>query len=239
LIDARNISQTEYSARLANEAAEQSRVRQLDLQIQAQELRIERHRLRAPFSGIISARHADEGEWLDSGSAAFELVQTHPLRVIARVPERYFGEILPGTPVTISVDARPGESISATVDAVVAATDVNSRSFTVRMDIPNTKANLAPGMSAHLTFSLGEDAEQSVLQVVADAIVRRSDGSAAVWVVRDGLAQAITVVLGRRNGQRVEVISEELRENDQAVTLGNESLRPGQAVTAEAAVGRG
>ena len=239
LIDARNISQSEYSARLANEAAEQSRVQQLNLGIQAQELRIERHKLRAPFGGVISERHADEGEWLEATSAAYRLVQMDPLRVIARVPERYFNEVRSGTPVTISVDARPGEIINARVDTVVAATDVNNRSFTVRLDISNTHSQLAPGMSAHLEFSLGEDAERAVQQVVADAIVRRADGSTTVWVVRDGLALAIPVILGRRNGQWVEVISDQLRDNDQAVTLGNESLQPGQAVTAVLAAGKG
>jgi RND family efflux transporter MFP subunit len=233
LIDARNISQSEYSARLANEAAEQSRVQQLQLQIKAQQLRIDRHKLRAPYPGIISERHAEEGEWLDASSVAFQLVQTDPLRVVASIPERYYGEILTGTPVTVRVDARPGQSIVTQVEAVVAATDANSRSFRVRMDVANGDGNLAPGMSAHLEFSLGTDVDRAVLQVIADAVVRRPDGNAVVWVVRDGKAQPIVVTLGRRNGNRVEVISEELRENDQVVTLGNESLRPGQDVNAE------
>ncbi len=230
LIDARNISQSEYSARLAMEAAEQSRVQQLELQIEAQQLRIKQHSLLAPFAGMISQRHAEEGEWLDANSPAFELFQTDPLRVVARIPERYYAEVSAGTPAAISFDARPGDTIEARIDAVVAAADGNSRSFRVRIDLPNPGLKLAPGMSAHLDFSLGQNNDNAVLQVVADAIVRLPDGSAVVWVVQDGVVEPVTVKLGRRNGARVEVISERLKEGTQVVTLGNESLRAGQSV---------
>ncbi|HKJ15890.1 MAG TPA: efflux RND transporter periplasmic adaptor subunit [Xanthomonadales bacterium] len=233
LIDAKNISQSEYSARLANEAAAQSRVQQLELQIKAQELRIDRHKLRAPFAGVISERHAEEGEWLDANSAAFQLLQADPLRVIARVSERYYSEVKAGTPATITVDARPGQVLEARVDAVVAAAEGSSRSFRVRIEVPNPDMGLAPGMSAHLVLSLDQNNQNSVLQVVSDAIVRLPDGSAVVWVVDEGVAEPVTIALGRRNGSSVEVISDRLQEGDQVVTLGNEALRPGQAVTAE------
>jgi hypothetical protein len=42
----------------------------------------------------------------------------------------------------------------------------------------------------------------------------------------------IPVTTGRRNDSRVEVRSNDLNESDLVVTLGNESLRPGQNVTA-------
>ena len=234
LIDSKSISQSEYSARLAGEAAEQSRVSQLQVQIEAQELRIERHKLLAPFAGIISQRHAEEGEWLDANSPAFRLVQSDPLRVIAWVPERYFGEVRAGTPVTISVDARPGNRMDAVVEAVIAEADIASRSFGVRIRLGNADGALAPGMSAHLEFALGQESGSGVLQVVADAIVRKADGGAVVWVVRNGVVDPVPVTVGRRSGQRVEVIADGIDAGELVVTLGNESLRPGQAVTINA-----
>jgi RND family efflux transporter MFP subunit len=197
-----------------------------------QRVRLERHTLRAPFAGVIGFKNTEVGQWLGAGSSAFQLVQMDPLRVQARVPERYFGEVQTGTRVTISVDAFPGDQIVAGVDSVVAVSDVSTRSFVARMDIPNSAWRLAPGMSAHLVFSLGGAHSKPVLQVPADAIVRRADGSLVVWVVRDDTAQSVPVALGRRNNSRVEVRSDELREGDLTVTLGNESLRAGQNITA-------
>ncbi len=231
LIKDRNISKTEFDSRLSTEAASESQLRQLDLQIQMQRVRVDHHTLRAPFTGVIGFKHTEVGQWLDEGSAAYQLVQLDPVRVQARIPERYFAEVKPGTGVTVSLDAYPGELIKAAVDNVVAVTDINTRSFIARMDIPNPEHSLAPGMSAHLVFLLGGAASRPVLQVPADAIVRRSDGSAAVWVVRDNTAQAITVSVGRREHSQVEVHAESLREGDLTVTLGNESLQHGQSVT--------
>ena len=117
------------------------------------------------------------------------------------------------------------------VESVVPATDFKTRSFTARMDVANPERMLAPGMSAHLVFQLGGLGSTPVLQVPADAIVRRNDGSAVVWVVRDGAAKVEPVTIGRRNQQSVEVSATRLSEGELVVTLGNESLRPDLPVT--------
>jgi multidrug efflux system membrane fusion protein len=231
LIDDRNIPRSQYESRLATEASEESRLRQLATEVQMQRVKLARHTLRAPFSGVIGSKNTEVGQWLNAGNPALLLVQLDPLRVQARIPERYFDDVRPGTAVTISVDAHPGKVIRAEVQSVVPVTDSNTRSFTTRMDIPNADHLLAPGMSAHLVFGLGDQASRPVLQVPPDAIVRHSDGRAEVWVVRDGVANPVPVTVGRRSRQHVEVSASELAEGDLAVTLGNESLRPGAAVT--------
>lgn len=234
LIDDRNISRSQYESRLAVEAQEEARLRQLQSEVRLQRLKLERHTLRAPFAGVIGFRHAELGEWLNAGSSAMQLVQVDPLRVQASVPERYFGEVRAGTAVSILVDARAGEAIETTIDSVVMVADTDTRSFIARADIANSDLRLAPGMSARLLFQLGGASSKPVLQVPADAVVRRADGSAVVWVVRGGSAVDVPVRVGRRNRLNVEVHAEDLSEGDLAVTLGNENLRPGQQVTAVA-----
>jgi RND family efflux transporter MFP subunit len=137
LIDDRNISKSQYESRLATEAGEETRLRQLESQVRAQQALVERHYLRAPFSGVIGAKNTEVGQWLNAGNHALLLVQLDPLRVQANVPERYFDEVRPGTAVTVSVDAYPGRTIAARVESVVPVTDFNTRSFKARMDIPN------------------------------------------------------------------------------------------------------
>jgi len=231
LINDRNISKSQYESRLATEAGEETKLRQLDSEVQMQRVKLARHVLQAPFSGVIGFKSTEVGQWLNAGNTAFQLVQLDPLRVQAKVPERYFEDVKPGVRVSIAVDALPGETIDAVVDSIVPVTDFQTRSFTARMDVPNPQRMLAPGMSAHLIFELGGLQASPVLQVPADAIVRHSDGSAVVWVVREGVAKPVTVMIGRRNQQSIEVSANDLREGDLAVTLGNESLRPDTPVT--------
>lgn len=232
LINDKNISKSEYDSRLATEAAREKQLGQIDVQLQMQAVRLENHSIKAPFAGVIGQKHTEIGQWLNAGSPALRLVQLDPLRIQARIPERYYGEVQAGTPVEITFDAFPGEQIDTTVDSLVPVSDISARSFVARVDIPNSTSLLAPGMSAQLVFSLSHSNPRPVLQVPADAIVRRADGSSLVWVVRDQTAVPIVVTVGRRNNSQVEVRTDQLNEGDLAVTLGNESLRPGQNVTA-------
>jgi len=236
LVGERNISRSEHESRLVNEAVAEQRHRQLTAETEMQQTRVRRSTLRAPFAGVIGFKMTEEGEWLAAGSPAFNLAQLDPLRVQARVPERYYGEVRAGTPVSLTFDALPGETVQAAVDSVVAVSDLETRSFIARTDIPNKGGRLAPGMSARLEFQVGGEASAPVLQVPADALVRRYDGSIVVWVVREGSAVPLAVTAGRRSGRHVEVnvadAGQGLRDDDVVVTLGNESLREGQAVTA-------
>jgi RND family efflux transporter MFP subunit len=231
LIADRNISQTEYNARLANEASREKQLRQITTQTEMQQLRVARHRLEAPFEGVIGIRYTQIGQWLNPGTPAFQLVQMDPLRVQASIPERYFGELTAGTAVTIEVDAIPGRSIEATVDKIVPVTDSDTRSFIARIDVANSDYALAPGMSAHLVFHLAGSA-RAVLQVPADAVIYRPDGSAVIWLAVDGRARSVPVTIGRRSGGVVEVAGTDpaLRPGSLVVTLGNESLSEGEAV---------
>lgn len=239
LVADRNLPQSEYESRRAREGLEAARLRQLDAQLQQQQLDLERHQLRAPFSGLIGLRHAEVGEWVNAGDPALQLVQIHPIRVQASVPERFFGEVRSGTPVSILFDAFPGEEVASNVDRVVASGQQDTRSFLVWMDLPNTEGRFAPGMSAQLRFALADEGIRRVLQVPADAIVHRSDGSAEVWLVEERTARSVRVTVGRRAGNQVEVSGEGLAEGSLVVTLGNESLRNGQTVKpVEAASGQ-
>jgi len=236
LVGERNISRSEYDSRLAKEATAEQRHQQLIAEVEMQQARVRRATLRAPFAGVIGSKMTEEGQWLAAGSPAFDLAQLDPLRVQARVPERYYREVRPGTPVSLTFDALPGETVQANVDSVVAVSDLETRSFTARADIHNSGGRLAPGMSARLEFQVGGESSAPVLQVPADALVRRFDGSIVVWMVREGSAIPFVVTAGRRSGRHVEVnvanAGERLRDDDLVVTLGNESLREGQSVIA-------
>ena len=236
LVGERNISRSEYESRLADQAVAEQRHQQLSAEVEMQQTRVRRATLRAPFAGVIGLKMTEQGQWLAAGSPAFNLAQLDPLRVQARVPERFYREVRPGTPVSVTFDALPGETTRVAVDSVVAVSDLETRSFTARADIPNSEGRLAPGMSARLEFQVGGESSAPVLQVPADALVRRYDGSIVVWVVREGSAVPLIVTAGRRSGRYVEVnvvnAGERLRDNDAVVTLGNESLREGQSVIA-------
>ena len=54
---------------------------------------LDRHRLTAPFAGVISARYSDIGEWVTPGDTVLDLVSTENLRLDFQVSEDYLGNV--------------------------------------------------------------------------------------------------------------------------------------------------
>ena len=206
----------------------------------AQEL-LARHRLSAPFAGMVVAKHVEVGEWAKRDQAAVELVALDKLRIRAIVPQRNYGRVAPGARASIRFDAFPERRFDGTVLARIARGDDRSRTFPLLIDLPNPDGLLAPGMSARVQVELA-GARAEALTVPRDAIIAKSDGSRNVWRVKteDGIPRAypVWVEIGRASGDRLEIVRGDLAAGDRVVLLGNESLRPGQAVEPRAGARR-
>ena len=239
LVNNKNISQTEYETRIAQAAASKARTAQLSAQRQVQQEQLQRHTLKAPFTGVIAEKLTETGQWVRADSAAFRLAQMDPLFIEVRVPERYFGRLRVGAGVQLVPGFQADLDISTKIERIVPVSDPDSRTFLARLKIPNPDWSLVPGMAVRAEFSLSDAQTGAVLQVPADALVRRTDGSTLVWVVRPerdaSVAQPIAVTVGRSANNHVEINSGQLKAGDPVVILGNESLRAGQPVTIEPA----
>lgn len=199
----------------------------------AQEL-VARHRLVAPFAGMVVAKQVEVGEWVQRDEAAVELLALDYIRVRATLPQRDYARVAPGAKARLRFDALPQEVFEGEVVARVASGDERTRSFPVLIDLPNPERLLAPGMSARVSVEL-DDGTVEALTVPRDAVVAKTGGTRQVWRVdRDGedvpRVQPIRVELGRAVGDRLELLSGALDAGDEVVLLGNENLKPGQAV---------
>ncbi len=198
----------------------------------AEELR-ERHSVAAPFAGMVVGKQVEVGQWVKRDDAVVELVAMDNLRVRAPLPQRYFPRVADDASAWVLFDALPGQELQGKVFARVALGNEASRSFPLLIDIPNPDHLLAPGMSARVRVEL-DGADTQALVVPRDAVVAKSDGSRQVWRVRDqdGALKAfpVQVQIGRALGERLELLEGDLTEGDPVVLLGNENLRPGQAV---------
>jgi len=211
------------SAELAREQAELTRARELR----------ERHEVRAPFAGMVVAKHAEVGQWLQQDDPVIELVELDTLRIRATLPQRYYPLVKAGAQARVSFDALPDRPFSGRVFARVASGNDSSRSFPLLIDIDNREHLLAPGMSARVWVTLS-DARVSAMTVPRDAVVARAGGERMVWRVREEAGELkafpVQVQTARAQGALLEVLSDELRVGDRVVLLGNENLRPGMRV---------
>jgi membrane fusion protein (multidrug efflux system) len=192
---------------------------------------VARHKLPAPFDGVISKRMAEVGQWVTPGTAVFELVAMHDFRVDVPVPQDYYARLRQGADVRIEIDALPGELVPATIGALIPVSDPDARTFTLRVLPRRDDIPITPGMSARVLIDL--DTGKRDVAVSRDALIRYPDGRVTVWLVKqDGDTVSVTerrVEIGLAFDGRVQVLSG-LKEGDRVVVRGNESLREGQTV---------
>jgi RND family efflux transporter MFP subunit len=207
-----------------------ARVNRLVAEQKEQRELVRRHTLVAPFTGVVSSRHTDPGEWVETGTPVVDLVDMQRLRIDVQAPQERYDQIAVGTPVRISLDALIGETLEGKVIARVPVNNPDARTFLVRVRLTTASKAMAPGMSALVAFPIRGGT--SLVKVPPDAVVRKPNGTAHVWIINDGEPVTVSerqVDLGRSLRDWIDVRSG-LEAGQRVVVRGNETLREGQTV---------
>jgi RND family efflux transporter MFP subunit len=226
-----SISENQLRLLEAEVEVDGSTLKQKNAEEHRQRARVERHTLRAPFSGVISERLTEAGEWIEPGRPVVTLVAIDDLRIEFRVPQEFFPRINSQSAISVTLDAMPDREFDGTIDAVVPVSDVSSRTFLIHVRIDAGDAHLTPGMSVHGKLKLSTGRRGVVIS--RDAILRYPDGRITVWVINpDSTPPTVSergVITGHGfNG--LVTIREGIQADDVIVVRGNESLQEGQQV---------
>lgn len=180
--------------------------------------------VKAPFSGVISAKNYEDGE-LFAGQPILVLTQINQLKALINVPETYFPIVKKGMKLDIESDIYPGEKFPAFVEIVYPTVDASSHTFQVKVKIANANLRLRPGMYVRTSMLMGQ-AQTYVLPYQA---VLRLTGSNEryIFVNQNGVAKRIFVTLGQRFDENVELISDEITDGLKVVTVGQARLVDG------------
>lgn len=180
--------------------------------------------VRADFAGVISARNFEPGE-LCAGQPILQLTQINKLKAYINVQENYFPYLKNGMKLTIVSDIYPGKQFPATVEMVYPTIDPSSHTFTVKVAIPNASETLRPGMYVSTSIPVGK--VQGMLVPYQSVLKLIGSNERYVFVNDGGKAKRITVTLGKRFDRDVEIISEELKEGDELIVVGQGRLVDG------------
>jgi len=209
--------------------ARRALVRQRRSELAIARRRLEEAVVRSPLDGAVAVRHVSAGEHVTVGAPVATIVCRDPLRLRLEVPERDAGGVRVGQPVRVAVDGDADGSASregkvARISPVIGA---QNRVLTVEVEVANPGGVLRPGGFARAEIVL--DAEAPRPAVPEGAIVRFA-GIEKVLTVEKGLVAERRIRTGRRQGDRLEVLSG--LEAGAAVIASPGSLRHGQPVVA-------
>lgn len=181
--------------------------------------------VRSPIAGVVASRDIKPGNFVQINTPIFTVVDTSQLEATLNVPEREIEKIKPGQPVSLTVDALPGQHFEGTVDRVSPVVDAGSGTFRAILAF-RSEGGLQPGMFGRLRIRYDQRAD--ALVIPREALLD-DEGEPAVFAVRDGKAVRVTVKLGYDDGPWVEVRSG-LKDGDRVVVAGKAALRDGSAV---------
>ena len=156
--------------------------------------------VRAPYAGIVSERHVEVGEMVSPGQPLMSGLSLAELRINVDVPQSMFEPIRKIGKAFIYAG---GQRLEATGLTFYPVANPETNTFRVRVDMPPETVVLYPGMFVKVGFVVGETER---LLVAASAIVQRSELS-AVYVVADSRVTLRQVRLGRRIGDRIEILA--------------------------------
>jgi RND family efflux transporter MFP subunit len=232
LVRSRGIAETEFEARRSEVRADAATLRLREAEQRREEERLRRHALITPFTGVISRKLTEAGEWVTPGDQVLELMADTGLRIDFQVPQGYYPRIGKDARVEVRLDALPDRPVSGRIGEVIPVSDPSTRTFLVRVYPQQTGLPLTPGMSASGTLRLGTG--QEGLVVSRDALLRYPDGRITVWAV-EGSGESATVTerqvqTGLSFDGRV-VIRRGLEADARVVVEGNEALQQGQRVS--------
>jgi len=182
--------------------------------------------IRAPFSGVITARNVSAGAYVGpSGKGSefplFTLVEQRKLRLIVSVPEAYTSYLKNKSEITFKVKSLPNENFSAKVTRLAGALDTRLRSQRTEMDIFNSDRKLLPGMIAEVSIPLGSGLKSFIIP--KSALLNSTQGTYVIKVA-DHKAVWVPVKTGSNSEDKTEIFGE-IKEDDVIVRSANEEIR--------------
>jgi len=226
LIEQKSIPQTQYDRSRAD--LERARA-----QLAETQARLANKRIEAPFAGTVGIRRVDVGDYLSPGTVIATLQDHTELEIDFTVPARYAPKLRPGLTVTVQVDAYPESVFTATIKAVDARIDPNTRNVLLRAALEQAQG-LLPGMFAVLEVDLGEQHQVVTIPETAMTYALQGNTVYVVEAIENGelTATAKVVRAGTVRDGRIAVLAG-INAGDRVVSVGQNKLYRGVRVVVD------
>lgn len=221
------LSESQINQYVTGGQTAQARVESARASLAAQELRLKFTQVRAPDSGVISARTATVGAVVNAGTELFRMIRKARLEWRAEVTSAEVGRVRVGDPVAVTTAS--GERLQGKVRVVGPTVDPQTRNTLVYVDLPGAGAaasSAKAGMFARGEFQLGA---KPGLTVPQQAVVMREAFNYVFVVGPDHRVAQRKIQTGRRDGDRVEVL-EGLKPDERIAVRGAGFLADGDTV---------
>jgi len=169
-----------------------------------------------PVGGAIQTLDVRPGMTVSAGQTLAQLSGLGTVWLNAAVPEASTAVIRIGRAARATLSAWPGEVFIGRVAAILPATQADSRTLTVRIELANRGLRLRPGMFGRV--DLGGNTS-TALTIPSEAVIRTGTRVLAMIIQPGGSYRPVEVRTGRESGGRTEIVAG-LSEGQKVVASG-------------------
>lgn len=197
------ISQAVLDKASANLKAAQARTASAEANLAQAEEQLGYTVVRAPYSGVVVKRHVEPGESVAPGQAIMTGYGLGQLRVSANVPQSIIGGLREHGLARV-VLLEDDSSIEVTRITIHPFANPQNHSFPVRLDLPEMKDSLFPGMLVKVALKIGSTER---LLLPQQALVSRAEVNAVYVLDAAGRLSLRQVRPGNRIHDQVEILA--------------------------------
>lgn len=193
---------------------------QLDVTKKNLDNRLENTVLLSPIDGVVSARNYDDGD-MYNGQPILVVEQISPVKMKINISETRFAQTNKNLDVTLKFEAYGDEEFKGNIDIIYPTISAATHTFPVEIKIANNNHKIRPGMYGKAVVNFGT--KEHVVVPDQAVIKQAGSGDYYVYTYENGKVYNNKVELGRRLGNRYEVISG-VASGSQVVVAGKENL---------------
>ncbi len=182
--------------------------------------------LRAENSGVVAKRYVEVGDYLQTGSPLFDLVDLNRLWVILDAYEEDLPFLKMGQSITFTTPAVPGETFTTHISFIDPLINAQTRTAAVRGEIANRGAKLKPEMLVRAHLKTTEMGGQETLLIPKTAVLWTGERSVVYVKQPNELIPSFQfreVEIGATSGGHYQVLSG-LEIGEEVVTNGAFSI---------------
>lgn len=197
-----------------------------DLNLRQAQFDLNERTVRAPIDGTIGLIEFNTGDHITAQDVLGVIADRRQILVEFNLPERVADRLAQGQAFTARAIALDGLNVTGQVTAVDNTVDQTSRSIRLQGVIDNADGRLKGGMS----FAIEMQFDGQTFPAVDPLSISWSSSGPFVWTIADGKAARVPVRIVQRLSGKV-LVDANLGPDDQVITQGLQSLRPGAPVT--------
>lgn len=199
---------------------------QLEVNKKALANKLENTVLVSPIDGVVSARNYDNGD-MYGAQPILVVEQISPVKMKININESRYAQTNKSLEVKATFDTYGNEEFNGKIDIVYPTINAATHTFPVEIKIANNDRRVRPGMFGHVTVNFGT---QNHVVVPDQAVIKQAGaGDYYVYTYEDGKVVYNKVVVGRRMGDKYELISG-IPTGSFVVTAGHTNLNNGKEV---------